>query len=97
MPIYAKDWSILIYLISDSDRENLSKESLEKQYNIVKRETDTSTVCQFGDMAMSKMMVSEFQGDSKATPYHYYYYNELGDDWDPESCGRDAVPGPEVK
>ena len=39
-------------------------ETLEKQYRIVKRETNTSMVCQFGDMSISKMKVAEFQGES---------------------------------
>ena len=48
----------------DSDKENLEIETLEKQYRIVKRETNTSMVCQFGDMAISKMKVAWFQGES---------------------------------
>ncbi len=48
----------------DSDKENLEKETLEKQYRIVKRETNTSMVCQFGDMSISKMKVAWFQGEA---------------------------------
>ena len=36
--------------MEDSDKENLQKETLETQFKIVKKETNTSTVCQFGDM-----------------------------------------------
>ena len=34
--------------LEDSDKEDLEKETLEEQYKIVKKETNTSTVCQFG-------------------------------------------------
>ena len=50
-------------LFSDSDKEDLNKETLEKQYKIVKRETNTSMVCQFGDLSISKMKVADFQGE----------------------------------
>ena len=56
--VYSVKW------LEDSDRENLNRETLEKQYKIVKRETNTSTVCQFGDLSIAKMKVSQFQGGS---------------------------------
>lgn len=31
-------------------QENLNEETIEKQFRIVKKETNTSTVCQFGDL-----------------------------------------------
>ena len=31
-------------------QENLNEETIEKQFKIVKKETNTSTVCQFGDL-----------------------------------------------
>merc|ERR1712215_405395 len=34
--------------------EDSEKETLEDQYKIVKKETNTSMVCQFGDMSISK-------------------------------------------
>ena len=49
--------------LTDSDKEDLNKETLEKQYKIVKRETNTSMVCQFGDLSISKMKVADFQGE----------------------------------
>ena len=52
------------FVFLDSDKENLEIETLEKQYRIVKRETNTSMVCQFGDMSISKMKVAWFQGES---------------------------------
>jgi len=82
--VYSVKW------LEDSDKENLEKETLEDQYKIVKKETNTSTVCQFGDMSISQMAVGMFQGEkeSDATPY------PVPPAW--LSCGRTAVPGPEV-
>ncbi len=76
---------------SDSDKKDLNKETLESQYKVVKEETNTSTVCQFGTMDISKMTVSNFQGmkepdeeDVESGPF------------DPKQCGRDAVAGPDA-
>lgn len=82
--VYSVKW------LEDSDKENLEKETLEDQYKIVKKETNTSTVCQFGDMSISQMSVGMFQGekDSDSSPY------PVPPEW--LSCGRTAVPGPEV-
>ena len=99
--VYSVKW------MEDSDKENLNRETLEKQYNIVRRETNTSQVCQFGDLSIAKMKVSAFQGSAKAplvqpvllndvyADRHQYYYDaSLTSDL--HRCGRDAVPGPEV-
>jgi len=80
--VYSIKW------LEDSDKENIEKETLEKQYKIVKRETNTSMVMQFGDMSISKLPVGDFQGTS---PVAGLDYPPL-----PNICGRDAVPGPEV-
>lgn len=80
--VYSVKW------LEDSDREDLRKETLEKQYKIVKKETNTSTVCQFGDMSISHLMVGEFQGDVDIVA--------LEDDPPSDQCGRDAVPSSEV-
>ena len=95
--------------LEDSDRENLNRETLEKQFQIVKRETNTSTVCQFGDLSIAKMKVSQFQGEKKTddesivlldqgTIEHplNYFYNHSPFPPSFHRCGRDAVPGPEV-
>ena len=100
--VYSVKW------LEDSDRENLNRETLEKQYKIVKRETNTSTVCQFGDLSIAKMKVSQFQGRSGfdqpilmdfsgtiENPLNYFY-NHSPFPPSLHRCGRDAVPGPEV-
>jgi len=58
--------------MEDSDLENLNKETLQKQYLIVKNETNTSQVTEFGDRTISKMMVGEFQGMKKTLANLYY-------------------------
>jgi len=104
--VYSVKW------MEDSDKENLEIETLEKQYRIVKRETNTSMVCQFGDMSISKMKVAWFQGESTqedsfisfvsekdANPKHgYFSYTNIREEFlqTNHNCGRDAVPGPEV-
>lgn len=53
--------------MEDSDKENLNKETIEKQFKIVKKETNTSTVCQYGDLKMDSLMVAEFQGSGQSS------------------------------
>jgi len=87
--VYSIKW------LEDSDKEDIEKETLEQQYTIVKKETNTSMVMQFGDMSISKLPVGNFQGPSptiglpKPPPTPNYPPQWF-------SCGRDAVPGPDV-
>uniref|UniRef100_A0A023GN93 legumain n=1 Tax=Amblyomma triste TaxID=251400 RepID=A0A023GN93_AMBTT len=60
--VYSVNW------MEDSDREDLRKESLNKQFSIVKEETNTSHVMAYGDLSIGKLSVSEFQGDKTAKP-----------------------------
>ena len=78
--------------MENSDASNLNRETLEDQFNRVKFETNTSTVCQFGDVDnISKMSVSNFQGMKRKTESAGY------SDPVPDECGRDAVPSPDVE
>jgi legumain len=54
--VYSIKW------LEDSDKENIEKETLEDQYKIVKKETNTSMVMQFGDLSIGALPVGEFQG-----------------------------------
>ncbi|XP_064464816.1 legumain-like [Ornithodoros turicata] len=54
--------------MEDSDKEDLHKETLEKQFRIVKNETKKSHVCEYGDLQLAKSKVSEFQGEKQAEP-----------------------------
>jgi len=60
--VYSVKW------LEDSDSEVLNKETLSKQFQIVRKETNTSHVMEYGDLSIGKMKVSEFQG-SKPTRF----------------------------
>lgn len=60
--VYSVNW------MEDSDKEVLTDETLAKQFKIVKKETNTSHVQQYGDLSINKMHVSEFQGQKQAEP-----------------------------
>lgn len=60
--VYSVKW------MEDSDRENLRKETLIGQFNIVRRETNTSHVEEYGDLRIGAMTVSQFQGGKMAEP-----------------------------
>ena len=78
--------------LENSDASNLNHETLEDQYERVKYETNTSTVCQFGDVDnISKMSVSNFQGMKRKME------SAGPSDPVPDECGRDAVPSPDVE
>ena len=79
--------------MEDSDKKNIEQETLDQQYSVVKKETNTSTVCRFGDLRMGQLKVGEFQGPkenvlTKPPPYPYPHPSA--------GCGATAVPGPEV-
>ena len=83
--------------MQDSDKNNIEKETLEQQYRVVKKETNTSTVCEFGDISMGKMTVGTFQGP-KPTSQVSEGDGEGGHPVPPnwKSCGASAVSGPQV-
>ncbi|RWS11065.1 tick legumain-like protein [Dinothrombium tinctorium] len=55
--VYSVKW------LEDSDsRHSLRHETLQKQFVIVKKETNTSHVQEFGDLRIGKLPVSQFQG-----------------------------------
>jgi len=60
--VYSVNW------MEDSDKENLNVETLQKQYLIVKNETNTSHVMEYGDLVISHDPVSDFQGGQNAEP-----------------------------
>lgn len=49
-------------------QEDLSSETLQKQFMITKSETNTSHVQEYGDMSIGEMTVAEFQGTQMANP-----------------------------
>ncbi|KAL1472716.1 hypothetical protein MTO96_022860 [Rhipicephalus appendiculatus] len=54
--VYSVNW------MEDSDKEDLHRETLIDQFNIVKMETNTSHVMEYGDLNIGKLSVSEFPG-----------------------------------
>ncbi|XP_041353687.1 legumain-like isoform X1 [Gigantopelta aegis] len=52
--------------MEDSDKEDLQTETLQKQFLIVKEETNTSHCQEYGDMSISNLDVAEFQGKMKS-------------------------------
>ncbi|KRY22719.1 Legumain [Trichinella patagoniensis] len=54
---YSVNW------MENSDRELLWMETVREQYNIVKFETNTSHVSEFGDRSVSEDYLSDFQGE----------------------------------
>jgi legumain len=60
--VYSVNW------MEDSDVENLNKETMHKQFQIVQKETNTSHVMEYGDMSISKETCGEFQGTQTAAP-----------------------------
>uniref|UniRef100_A0AAZ3RGY6 Legumain n=1 Tax=Oncorhynchus tshawytscha TaxID=74940 RepID=A0AAZ3RGY6_ONCTS len=64
---YLGDWYSVNWL-EDSDVEDLSKETLIKQFKIVRSHTNTSHVMQFGNKTLAHMKVVAFQGNVNAKP-----------------------------
>ncbi|XP_058423562.1 legumain [Diceros bicornis minor] len=58
---YLGDWYSVNWM-EDSDMEDLTKETLHKQYQLVKSHTNTSHVMQYGNKSISAMKVMQFQG-----------------------------------
>lgn len=76
---------LICFSTSDTDRENIAKETFEKQFKIVKNETTTSEVCQFGTLDFVHDHLSDFFGNKNTEPDE--------DAWNdyPDTCGASAV------
>uniref|UniRef100_A0A0N4Z5T4 legumain n=1 Tax=Parastrongyloides trichosuri TaxID=131310 RepID=A0A0N4Z5T4_PARTI len=61
--------------IVDSEYENLNTETLEKQYEIVKKLTNESHVMHYGDLNIAREHVSEFQGHTSTR--HNIFYSQM--------------------
>lgn len=60
---YLGDWYSVNWM-EDSDVEDLTKETLAKQFKIVKSHTNTSHVMQYGNKTLAHLKVIEFQGNA---------------------------------
>lgn len=58
---YLGDWYSVNWM-EDSDVEDLTKETLHRQYQLVKSHTNTSHVMQYGNKSISTMKLMQFQG-----------------------------------
>jgi len=58
--VYSVNW------MEDSDMADLSKETLQDQFTVVKKWTNTSEVCEYGDMTWNTDVVADFQGGAKS-------------------------------
>ncbi|KAL6064727.1 hypothetical protein STEG23_024809 [Scotinomys teguina] len=58
---YLGDWYSVNWM-EDSDVEDLTKETLHKQYHLVKTHTNTSHVMQYGNKSIATMKLMQFQG-----------------------------------
>jgi len=77
--VYSVNW------MEDSDKENLDNETLQSQFEIVKKLTTTSRVQEYGDLTMSKLPVGYFQGESEAqSPKRYpkVPFTDVSPSWD---------------
>ncbi|XP_027236600.2 legumain [Penaeus vannamei] len=52
--------------MEDTDREDITKESLDKQFHLVRKEVNVSHVLQWGDKAIGKEMASNFLGSKES-------------------------------
>jgi len=58
--------------MEDTDRiGDLSKETMQTQWQRVKKETNTSHVQHYGDLSLTKLSLSTFMGSQPATPMHF--------------------------
>ncbi|XP_054162249.1 legumain-like, partial [Oppia nitens] len=61
--LYSVSW------MENSDNSNMSTETLQQQYEIVKQKTDSSHVCEYGDMTMGTLHLDQFQAKQKRYIY----------------------------
>ncbi|KAM9777492.1 legumain [Neosynchiropus ocellatus] len=63
---YLGDWYSVNWM-EDSDAEDLRKETLMKQFKVVRSHTNTSHVQQFGNKTLAHMKLIEFQGNVQSS------------------------------
>ncbi|XP_041827681.1 legumain [Melanotaenia boesemani] len=86
---YLGDWYSVNWM-EDSDVEDLTKETLLKQFKIVKNHTNTSHVQQYGNKTLAHMKVIQFQGNPKAFDTRASQMNL------PPVTNPDLTPSPDV-
>lgn len=59
---YLGDWYSVNWM-EDSDKKNLNVETLQEQYDVVRKLTNTSHVMEYGDLKIAKQPVADFQSE----------------------------------
>jgi legumain len=65
---YLGDWYSVNWM-EDSDSKDIEKETLQTQFQIVKKVTTTSHVQEYGDISLGQLPVGEFQGEKEAPSF----------------------------
>uniref|UniRef100_A0A3Q1FDT2 Legumain n=1 Tax=Acanthochromis polyacanthus TaxID=80966 RepID=A0A3Q1FDT2_9TELE len=86
---YLGDWYSVNWM-EDSDVEDLTKETLLKQFKIVRSHTNTSHVQQYGNKTLAQMKVIEFQGNPSTYTLPSTSANL------PPIANLDLIPSPDV-
>lgn len=81
--VYSVNW------MQDSDVDDLKQETLQKQFNLVKKETNTSHVMEYGDKSIGNMIVADFQGNLTDTTLRFHSKKRV-------NPNIDAVPSEDV-
>ena len=71
--------------MEDTDQENIAKETIQAQFKIVKDETNTSHVEEYGNLTFGKLVLAEFFGGKTAEPIVL-----------PKASKADAIPAEQV-
>jgi len=79
--VYSAMW------LQDSDKADMTSETLQQQFLKVQNETKTSHVLEFGDLSIAKEPISQFQGKQASNNLTKII---------PTIIPKDAVPSPEV-
>jgi legumain len=75
--------------MEDSDKEDLSSETLQGQFKIVREETNTSHVMEYGDLIIGSKKVGDFQGNLTAKSMRFFPTRK-------QHPTEDAVPSEDV-
>ncbi|XP_071515003.1 legumain-like [Panulirus ornatus] len=77
--------------MEDTDREDVRHETLEKQFELVKKETTTSHVMQWGQTSISRQKVGAFVGSKETEEDTYGPFQTLDD-----PCLKSSIRSPDV-
>ncbi|XP_042893434.1 legumain-like [Penaeus japonicus] len=79
--------------MEDTDREDIRRESLKKQFQIVRQEVTESTVMHWGEIEIDRQHLSQFLGDKRSASERKNRKNRLREN---DLCLSSATPSPDV-